>query len=331
MSEKLFTLYEAAVMTDGKLDPGSRGFEDEKIFSVVVDSREARPGSLFVPLKGERTDGHLHIADAFERGCRVCLVDKSFFDEHCGEFSAYADRFPGCAFLLVDSPLAALQTLAARYMEGRKVVRIGISGSNGKTTTKEITGAILAQEAPFFMNRGNLNSEIGLPLSVFEMKDEADFAVFEMGMNHEGEMDTLVDIVRPQAALITNIGTAHIGMMGSLGNIAAEKKKLFLALSPKQKAYVYEGESFKDFLKDGVAAEVLPFGEKSTTGFDDCEDLGLEGYSFSLGDRIVRFPLPGIYNLRNALGAVSLCRGLGISEKAIQAGLQSVKPLFGRG
>ncbi|MDR1933649.1 MAG: UDP-N-acetylmuramoyl-tripeptide--D-alanyl-D-alanine ligase [Spirochaetales bacterium] len=329
MSERLFTLDEAAAMSGGEVFR-AEGFTGEEIFSVAADSRVAGAGALFVPLKGERTDGHVHIAEAFERGARVSLTDKSFWDAHGERLRAQAAR-PRCAFIIVESSLSALQTLAARYMEGRRALPVCISGSNGKTTTKEITGAILAREAPFFMNRGNLNSEIGLPLSVFEVKNDADFAVFEMGMNHEGEMDVLVNIVKPRAALITNIGTAHIGFLGSPQNIAAEKKKLFLALPPKEKAYVYEGEPFRSFLKEGVAADVLPFGETSTPGFGGYEDLGLDGYSLCLGGETVRFPLPGIYNLRNALGAVSLCRGLGISEKAIQAGLGSVKPLFGRG
>jgi UDP-N-acetylmuramoyl-tripeptide--D-alanyl-D-alanine ligase len=257
-------------------------------------------------------------------------VDRSFWDIHREALRNSAAKFRG-AYIIVEQSLPALQTLAAHHMGRREAFRICISGSSGKTTTKEITGAILAREAPSFMNRGNLNSEIGLPLSVFELKKDSRFAVMEMGVNHEGEMDILTEIVKPQAALITNIGAAHIGMFGSREKIAAEKKKLFLALEKGRQAYVYEGDPCFGYLKEGVAAEVLPFGETTTPGFTGAKDLGLEGYILSLGGKSARFPLPGPYNLRNALGAVSLCRGLGISENAILGGLEAVRPLFGRG
>lgn len=329
MSEKLFALEEAAAVTGGEAYRFP-GFTAEEIFSVFIDSRKAIPGGLFVPLKGKKTDGHLYIEEAFSRGCRVCLVAGDYWESRKKEIEAGARKFH-CALVVVASPLAALQTLAARRLAKFNAFRAGISGSNGKTTTREITGAILARQGESFMNRGNLNSEIGLPLSVFEMRGNPGFAVFEMGMDHEGEMDTLVNIVRPQAGLITNIGSAHIGILGSRRNIAAEKKKLFQALDPGRKAYVYEGEAFRAFLAEGVAADVLPYGENSTPGFQGAEDLGLDGFSLVLDGRKLRFPLPGIYNLRNALGAVSLCRGLGASAQAIRQGLESVRPLFGRG
>jgi UDP-N-acetylmuramoyl-tripeptide--D-alanyl-D-alanine ligase len=328
MNKGLYGVDGIAGLTRGEVFR-AKGFAGAEVSRVVCDSRQAAPGALFVPLAGERTDGRLYIADAFSRGCRAAFVDRSFWEAHAEDLRGGAEKFRA-AFVIVESSLAALQTLAARHLAERKALRIGISGSNGKTTTKEIAGAILSREAPSFMNRGNLNSEIGLPLSVFEMQGEPDFAVFEMGMNRAGEMDVLVDIVRPQAALITNIALAHIGVLGSLENIAAEKKKLFLALEPGRKAYVYEGEVFRSFLADGVAAEVLPFGENSTPGFALAREAGLDGWDIILDGERLRFPLPGVHNLRNALGAVSLCKGLGVSGGALREGLRAVKPLFGR-
>ncbi|MDR2589224.1 MAG: UDP-N-acetylmuramoyl-tripeptide--D-alanyl-D-alanine ligase [Spirochaetales bacterium] len=329
MAERLYSLDELPSVTSGEVYPVP-GFSDGDIFSVVIDSREAVPGCLFVPLKGERTDGHLYIEEAFSRGGRISFVDRAFWVLHREALRSCAARFRA-AFVIVDSSLAALQSMAARFLAGRRAFRIGISGSSGKTTTKEITGCILSQAAPSFMNRGNLNSEIGLPLSVFEMRGEPLYAVFEMGMNHAGEMDVLAALVRPQAALITNIGSAHIGELGSRERIAEEKRKLFLALPAGGFAYAYEGDEYFDFLRRGVKAMVLPFGESSTGDFICREDLGLGGYVLSLGGKSVRFPLPGLYNLRNAMGAVSLARGLGIGEGEIRAGLEAVKPLFGRG
>lgn len=329
MAERLFVIDELPKILGGELYQGP-GFAEREIRSVIIDSRDAVPGCLFVPLKGERTDGHLYIGEVFSRGGGIALVDRAFWNGQKEALQAYAAQHRG-AFVVVPSPLKALQALAACHLRGRKAFRIGITGSNGKTTTKEIVGSILSQEAPSFMNRGNLNSEIGLPLSAFEIAEDRRFAVFEMGMNREGEMDVLTDIVRPQAALITNIGTAHIGLLGSRAKIAAEKKKILLALEKNRSGYVYENDSFFDYLKEGVAAQVLPFGEKTTPDFGGAADLGLDGYLMHWKGKPLRFPLPGAFNLRNALGAVSLCRGLDISEDAVRSGLEGVKPLFGRG
>ncbi len=329
MAELLYTVDELPGLTGGDIYRGP-GFSDNEIKSVVIDSREAVPGCLFVPLKGERTDGHLYIGEVFTKGCRVTLVERGFWNEQREAFQAYAAKYKA-AYLVVPSPLAALQALAASFMAGKKAFRIGITGSNGKTTTKEIVGSILSREAPSFMNRGNLNSEIGLPLSVFEVGNDARFAVFEMGMNRRGEMDILTGIVKPQAALITNIGTAHIGLLGSKENIAAEKKKILTALEKGRRGYVYEGDAFFAHLKKGCTAEILPFGEKATPGFEGARDLGLDGYEIRWKGRTLRFPLPGIFNLRNALGAISLCGGIGVSDESVVRGIEGVTPLFGRG
>jgi UDP-N-acetylmuramoyl-tripeptide--D-alanyl-D-alanine ligase len=181
------------------------------------------------------------------------------------------------------------------------------------------------------MNRGNLNSEIGLPLSVFEVKDEHKYAVFEMGMNRPGEMDVLTEIVRPETALITNIGAAHIGFLGSKAKIAEEKKKILLSLEPRGRGFIYEKDEYFSFLLENVVAEVLPFGEKTTIGLEAVEDRGLGGWDLRFRGETVHFPLVGVHNLRNALGAVSLCSVLGVSPAVMKEGLEAVKPLFGRG
>ena len=325
----LFNIEELQKLTGGEVCQVPT-FNAREIHSFIIDSREAVPGCLFVPLKGERTDGHLYIQEVFTKGCRVSLVDRSFWLEHNGALQTYAAQFHA-AFVVVPSALEALQHLAETYLRAKKVFCIGVTGSNGKTTTKEIIGSILSQEGEAFINRGNLNSEIGLPLSAFEVLDHHRYAVFEMGMNRKGEMDILARIVRPEGAVITNIGTAHIGMLGSKEEIAKEKKKVFSYLEPGRRGYAYEDDEYFEFLKQGVRGEVLPFGEKTTPGFEGVEDLGLDGYRLRWRGRNLRFPLPGIHNVRNALGGISLCLGLGISDSSIQNGLEAVKPLFGRG
>ncbi len=325
----LFTLDELQKTTGGELYT-TPACSARDVHSVIIDSRQAVTGCLFVPLKGERTDGHLYVSEVFERGGRVSLVERAFWNEHAGTLKDYAARYHA-AFVIVPHPLSAMQTLAEAFLRTRNVFRIGVTGSNGKTTTKEIIGSVLSLERPAFMNRGNFNSEIGLPLSVFEVESGHEYAVFEMGMNRKGEMDILADIVKPDAALITNIGTAHIGMIGSKEEIAKEKKKIFLALEPGRPGYAYEGDEFLDFLRRGVRGDIRTFGEKSTSGYEGAEDRGLDGYLLHWAGATLRFPLPGSHNLRNALAAISLCRGIGVSDESIRRGLEAVKPLFGRG
>jgi UDP-N-acetylmuramoyl-tripeptide--D-alanyl-D-alanine ligase len=220
---------------------------DLEVSSVSIDTRSSRPGGLFIPLPGTKTDGHVYISDASEKGAAAALVKRSKWRE--GPEGSGPLR-PEMAVILVEDTLVALQTLANRYLSRfPELTRIGITGSNGKTTTKELVGSILSHHAPTMTSAGNYNSEIGVPLSVFEVEPEHRFAVFEMAMNHPGEMDTLADIVRPHAALITNIGTAHIEQMHSKKAIAKEKRKIFKHFSGQQKGFLCESEPFYNFLK----------------------------------------------------------------------------------
>jgi UDP-N-acetylmuramoyl-tripeptide--D-alanyl-D-alanine ligase len=300
------------------------------ITSVISDSRQASKGCLFVPLKGERTDGHYYIQEVFSKGGKVSFVADEFWSLNQDSLQTYAVKYRG-AYIIVPTPLKALHKLAEGYLRKKKVHRIGVTGSNGKTTTKEIVGAILSQNNSTFMNRGNLNSEIGLPLSVFEVRDDDRWAVFEMGMNHPGEIETLVQIVKPEIGIITNIGTAHIGNLGSQEAIAAEKKQLLSSLPSTGVGFIHEEEAFASFLKEGVQARIKTFGERTTPGFEGAENLGLRGWMIRLEGRRIHFPLIGRFNLKNALAAIAVCKELGAGNSEIKTGLESVKPLFGRG
>jgi UDP-N-acetylmuramoyl-tripeptide--D-alanyl-D-alanine ligase len=299
-----------------------------EVSSVVIDSRKASPGSLFVALPGERTDGHDHIPEALQRGAAALLVAGAKADSVREILRSSGSP---AAAIAVSSTLAGLQDLA-RFHMGRlpPMTRIGVTGSNGKTTTKEIIGAILSVGSAAAMNEGNLNSEIGLPLSCFSVENRHKFAIFEMGMNRAGEMDVLVDLVRPHHALITNVGSAHIGLLGTKESIAEEKKKIFALFSGGETGYLNEGEPFSGFLSQGVKGKVVFFGPKSTKGFLGSESLGLDGTLIHWEGSRIRFPLFGPYNLTNALGAVSVARELGIPPAEIRDGLSAVKPLFGR-
>ena len=300
------------------------------VSAAVTDSRAVTDGALFVALPGERTDGHRFLSQAAAAGAAVLLVAEKETGSRAGELSAIAAEH-GCGICAAPDTLAALQALA-RFHMGRlhAVTRIGVTGSNGKTTSKEIIGAILSRAASTVMNEGNLNSEIGLPQACFTVTDAHRYAVLEMGMNRAGEMDILADIVRPDLGLITNVGTAHIGMLGSQDAIAAEKKKIFTHFDGRQVAFLPEDERYRAFLADGVRGRVVLFGPRNTPGYEGGETRGLGGTTIHWEGSPVRFPLFGPHNLANALGAISVALELGVTRQDIRDGLEAVTPLFGR-
>jgi UDP-N-acetylmuramoyl-tripeptide--D-alanyl-D-alanine ligase len=303
---------------------------DAGIESVAVDSRAAAKGGLFVALHGERTDGHEYLSQAAASGAAALLVSGVQAAQRRAELAGLAARY-GLGIVSVPDTLAALQDMARARMRGLgAVTRVGVTGSNGKTTTKEIIGGILRLHAPTAVNEGNLNSEIGLPLACFGVSAAHRYAVFEMGMNRRGEMDVLADIVRPDLALITNVGTAHIGLLGSRDAIAAEKKKIFAHFDGRQTGFLPEEERYQAFLAEGVRGKMIVFGPGSTPGFEGSESMGLGGTLIHWEGFRIRFPLFGPHNLANALGALSVARELGVPNAEIRDGLEAVTPLFGR-
>ena len=338
----LFDLHEVLAATNGdwlSAGSGARGSEANGqpgaggipwVSSVTVDSRSAKKGSLFVALAGERTDGHLFVDDAIRNGSSLCLVNRTFAQEHKEKIHEILVRH-GERIITVNDTLAALQNLSRFHMRRlHGVVTVGVTGSTGKTTTKEILGSVLLRESSGFMNQGNLNSEIGLPLSTFDVKPGHRYAIFEMGISHQGEMDVLADIVRPELAVITNIGLAHVGFLGSQDGIAAEKKRIFSHFDGGQTGFVWEDEPYFAFLSAEVSGRVVPYGPRTTPGYQGSEDRGLDGWVLQLGDLRVALPLVGAHNLANALCAVTVASLLGISRTHVKAGLEAVRPLAGR-
>ncbi len=300
------------------------------ILNTVIDSRQCTPDCLFIPLAGENTDGHLFIDAAVKSGAGGCLVSEVFFNGNRDKLLGLASS--GTGLIIVPDTLKALQDLG-RYHIGKfpGLVRIGITGSSGKTTTKEIMGTILSKAASTVINAGNLNSEIGLPLSVLNVSGENKYAVFEMGMNRSGEMDILTDILRPDIGVVTNIGTAHIGFLGSQKAIAGEKKKIFSLFDGKQAAFLFEDDPWTDFLAKDIRGEVFLYGRKNTPGFEGAESLGIDGYKIRLNGTSVRYKPAGGYNLDNALCAVSVSDFLGIDFECVKSGLESAVSYSGRG
>ncbi len=326
--KKLFSVAEIARAIGGRLVRTSS--EDAAVTGVATDSRKVAEGFLFVALPGERTDGHEFLGEAAAAGASAFLVSEDRVAAKSSHWVGLpAGRGPGV--ICVPDTLVGLQSLARFHMSRfPSVTRIGITGSSGKTTTKEILGSVLSRVAPTAVNEGNLNSEIGLPLACFAVEGSHRYAVFEMGMNHRGEMDVLADIARPDLALLTNIGTAHVGILGSQEEIAREKKKIFAHFDGRQSAFLPEEERYLAFLSEGVKGRVILFGPRSTRGYRGSENQGLGGTLIHWEGFRIRFPLFGPHNLANALGAISVACELGVPNAEIRDGLEAVTPLFGR-
>jgi UDP-N-acetylmuramoyl-tripeptide--D-alanyl-D-alanine ligase len=300
--------------------------------SVAIDSRKVLQGALFVALRGLTDDGHRFIAPAFEAGAAAALVSRRGMEE--AGFDP-ASLPPGAALLVVEDTLKGLQDLAAAYLDRfPRLLRIGITGSSGKTTTKEIAAAMISREKQVVMNPGNLNSETGLPLSAFGVRDHHEVGIFEAGMNRKGEITELAAVLKPQISLITNIGQAHVGMLGSIEAIAEEKKELFSRFTGKETALVPEDDPFRDYLARDVKGKVVFYGEKTLEAsgkLTAIHDRGLAGTEIVWEGVPAGFGLPGRHNVKNALAAAALALEAGTGAGAIREGLASMQGLFGRG
>lgn len=297
--------------------------------SVSIDSRAVKEGSLFVALPGERSDGHDFVKEAFSNGAVAAIVERKKYASLGLQDTSVVS---GKTVIAVDDTLAALQSAAKLYLEKfPSLLKIGITGSAGKTTTKEMAAAIIGCEKNTVANPGNFNSDSGLSLSVFAVRPCHEVGIFEMGMNRKGEMADLAGVLNPDIALITNIGSAHIGILGSKQAIAKEKKNIFSRLGEKGIALIPEDSGFRDFLAEDIRGKVSFYGEESIAGLGGCFDRGLNGSEIVLDGQSINLALPGRHNLANAVAAIAIAQKIPVSTAAVKKGLESVKPLFGRG
>ena len=306
---------------------------------AATDSRNVTPGSLFVPLVGTMQDGHRYIAEASDAGASVVFVEKSRARENAAQLKALYKK-NGTLFFAVDHTLYAFQEAAAFYAaQFPSLCKIGVTGSSGKTTVKEMLAAIFSVRGETVKNEGNLNSETGLPLSVFNIRARHRFGVFEMGMNRRNEIRELAGILRPSLALITNIGTAHVGILGSRREIAEEKKNIFFYFDGSCTGFVPASDDFASLLADIPAGKIVFYGSRQkklavdpdgASGISETEDFGLSGFRIRYENEDIFLRLPGFYNLRNAVGALAVARFAGFSPAEIKAGLESVSNLPGR-
>jgi UDP-N-acetylmuramoyl-tripeptide--D-alanyl-D-alanine ligase len=306
-------------------EPRLSGSGDAPVRRVCIDSRAAGADSVFVALKGERADGHRFLADVARGGCVAALVSREFI---AGQPEGFT--IEGLSLLVVPDPLCALQDWAADNLRRRPgLLRIGITGSNGKTTTKDLAAHVLSTAMAVFVSPGNLNSVIGLPLAALAVPASAEAAIFEMAMSEPGEMARLARIVFPAFAIVTNIGTAHIGNIGSRDGIAKEKKQIFAEFTGTETAIIPGSDDFTGFLGESLRGRVIRFGELHSAGYQGWEAWE-QGQVIHWRGQAVHLRAAGRHLRSDALAVIALGEALGIAPEAIRRGLEGWHPAFGR-
>jgi UDP-N-acetylmuramoyl-tripeptide--D-alanyl-D-alanine ligase len=291
--------------------------------AICTDTRALTPGCLFVALKGERFDAHDFVANAARGGAAGAVVEKG---------RAFTELPSDFALFEVDDTLAALGALA-RYHRTRFKGPVGaIGGSNGKTTTKEMVAAILATRGPALKTEGNLNNEIGVPLTLFRLDPSHVAAAIELGMNHAGEMTRLTRIAQPDAAVITVVQPEHLEGLGSLEGVAAAEGELFRELPAGATAVVNLDEPLIVKQAEGIAGKTLGFGrsEQAQIRLVGVELRGKDGLTVRISEagreHAVRLSFLGEHNAHNATAAFALCRALGYSAEECVKGLEAARP-----
>lgn len=326
-TETLLTMEETLESTGGIFVLGDGNWH---FSSVQTDSRLVEKDTLFVPLIGEFQDGHKYIPQAVEKGASCVFICLSNYEKNPAFFNEIHNSNPEVNFIAVENTLTALQKAAGKYVEKfPSLIKVAVTGSSGKTTTKEILAAVLARKYRVVTNKGNLNSETGLPLSVFNIRKEHEAGVFEMGMNRENEIGEISAVLKAHYAIVTNIGTAHIGLLGSRDNIAREKAKVFDHFDSQSTGVIPFDDDYAEFFEKQIRGKCIHYG-KDTDSVKFIADLGLKGTEFSVGKNRAVLKLPGKYNYKNALGAIALCQELGVSDSEIAQGINDLEPMFGR-
>lgn len=290
---------------------------------ITTDSRECPKGSIFFALKGETFDGNRFAVASLEKGCAYAVVDdKSVVD------AAKEGPFAG-RIILVDDVLLAFKALAREHRRQFHIPVIGITGTNGKTTTKELIAAVLSEKYNVLCTQGNFNNDVGVPKTLFRLGKEHEIAVIEMGASHPGDIKTLVETVEPDCGLITNVGRAHLQGFGSFEGVKRTKGELYdyLAASKesavlKQKPFTFLNIHDADLVAMAIARDLktVPYAEGRVS---ECDPL----LTVELADgEAIHTQLIGSYNCANVLAAVTIGRYFGVSDKKIVHALETYTP-----
>ncbi|MDH5368725.1 MAG: UDP-N-acetylmuramoyl-tripeptide--D-alanyl-D-alanine ligase, partial [Gammaproteobacteria bacterium] len=294
--------------------------ENIKVDGISTDTRTIKGGELFLALKGPNFDGHKFVKQAIDKGAVACVVEEEVDAEH---------------IVIVNDTHEALGLLAKAWREKFNKPVFAITGSNGKTTVKEMIASIVSQKQLVMATHGNLNNDIGVPLTLFRLNESFDAAVIEMGANHSGEIKYLTNLTLPDVAVITNIGSAHLEGFGSLENTAKAKSEIFQGLSKSGIAIINADDQFSEMMKKAASqhkiisfglenkADVMSQWESTTTG-------NMLKVTTPVGDCKIELKLLGRHNVMNALAAIAAAIAAKISLEQIVKGLEDLKPVNGR-
>lgn len=318
---KHMTLQNIARAVSGQLFLPDNYIEEGKVAQgVVIDNRKVEKDFIFVPIKGARVDGHTFIPDAFEKGAMAVLCDHDL-----GKTTG--------PYIVVKETQQALKDLAAFYREQMDAYVIGIVGSVGKTSTKEMVASVLSRHFSLWKTQGNFNNEIGLPLTLFGVKEEHQVAVVEMGISDFGEMDRLGNMAKPDMVIMTNIGLCHLENLIDRDGVLKAKTEVF-AHMPKDGVIVLNGDDDKLQMADTLGRERHFFG-LSNQEYSATDIVSqLTGVQAKLigpkWESSVRIPIPGQHNVYNALAAMVAAEHLGMSREEILSGIEHAATIDGR-
>ena len=319
---KKFTLAEIAASCGGKY-VGEEALKNTAVTSVERDSRAVKDGSLFLAIKGERVDGHDFIEKCYDSGAVCAICEK-------------APENPKKPYILVDSTLNAVKDIAKAYREKFDIPIVGVSGSVGKTSTKEMLYAVLSQRFKTHKTQGNLNNELGVPLTILSMPEEAQAAVIEMGISDFGEMTRLSRVAQPTICVLTIIGCCHLENLGDRDGVMKAKTEMF-KYARDGAEFILNGDDDKlSTITDVNGKKPVFFGIDSKNDYyaEDIENNGEGGVSCKLcfGDTKLDVIIPaiGTYMVSNALAAAAAGKLLGLSDEQIKNGVEAYKTVGSR-
>ncbi len=322
----IYTAKQVLIATGGVLLAGEQG---NKFYGITTDSRKAEDGNLFIALQGEKYDGHDFIRRALEQGAAGLLVHNE---------TKLEPALPGkkVTVIKVADTLQALGDLAQNYRKRFSIPVIGLTGSSGKTTTKEMMAAIIGRARITLTTEGNLNNLIGLPQTIFRLMKDHELAILEMGTNTRGEIKRLTQIAAPDIGLITNIGPAHLAGFGSVDIVREEKGDLFFNMDPAGTAIVNVDDEAVRIISERWLGRRITFGMSPDADVTakDIEKNGARGVRFKLviGGNVIKLDMKivGIHHVYNALAAAAAAWAAGIDCKTIAEGLAAFQPVSGR-
>jgi UDP-N-acetylmuramoyl-tripeptide--D-alanyl-D-alanine ligase len=294
------------------------------VTNICTDSRALKAGDIFLALRGEKFDGHTFVQEAARRGALGVVIDHPI-DDLPEEFSV----------LKVNNTLYALQRISGEYRKSLPIQVVCITGSNGKTSTKDLASAVLRERFQITRTEGNLNNHIGLPLTMLKARLSDQIGVFEIGMNHPGEIAPLAALARPDVAVVTNVGVAHIEYMGSREAIAKEKGALVEALPPSGTVVLNSDDDFSRTIASMTKADVIFCGmgeDANIRATDLSQDFSGMKFQLHAFGKVVsaQLPVPGIHMVRNALLAVGVGHAFGMSIEEAASGLTNLQLTKGR-